>query len=111
MAGHRAQLDHGICLTPLLPMMTNIGKISPPRSPQPHSIEAGSVSEFTLGTPRVRKCRARRGSHAGLDICEATLLRCGVEIGLLEIHLHHNSRSLSVGATLRIHYSDRGMSK
>lgn len=55
---------------------------------------------YRLGHPRLALDRNRRGSHAGLQHLQVPVEHRGVRIGYIDVHLHHNSRGLSVGATL-----------
>jgi hypothetical protein len=85
----------------------------PGRPPQPDLIvsarpdrqpilgHAGPGSRYTFTVPRVVKCRASRGSHAGLDQLLVEIRDGGAVVCELNVHLHHNSRGLSVGATVR----------
>lgn len=69
------------------------------RRRQPTVADAGTLG-WDVGPPVRRVDRHRSGSHAGLPHVEAPLLFRGVRVGTLNVHLHHNSTGLSVGATL-----------
>lgn len=69
------------------------------RTAQPTVEDAGTLG-WDVGPPVRRLDRHRSGSHAGLPHVEAPLLFKGVRVGTLNVHLHHNSTGLSVGATL-----------
>jgi len=61
----------------------------------------GPGSRYSFGPPKVSVCRARRGSHAGLQQITVAIYDGDVVAAEINVHLHHNSRGLSVGSTVR----------
>jgi hypothetical protein len=72
------------------------------RSRLPHAAETACVNRWTLGDPKVVIDRHKIGSHAGLPHVVTPLLLCGIQVGVLDMHLHHNRKGLSVGATIQL---------
>lgn len=72
---------------------------SPTHRPQPTRNDA-QACRWSFGEPRLHLDRHDRGTHAGLPHWTIPLLHMGQKVGYLDVHLHHNSKGLSVGSTI-----------
>lgn len=74
--------------------------VSAKRSSKWSKSSPGPGAKYTLANPRLHLDSHQSGSHAGLQHLTCDLLEQGICIGYLDVHLHHNTRGLSVGSTL-----------
>lgn len=68
------------------------------RADVPHASDAQS-HPWAFGQVKRKSDPHSRGSHAGLEHITVELLYLGQRAGYADLHLHHNSRGLSIGLT------------